>query len=171
VTSQFENHLRAVVGLPLGSTSAIGCSAMLNLIGDVPTPPKSSPSATRTCTCTASRRAQAANSDMSRFAPRHPSNLRRGSASFRRIFIALNSALMPCCGTPPRATMMAARVAASPPRMLRCKVLCPRNDNRRHVSSPRVGIPWRTSQEEAEGNRPKIKNYEDAVRRAGGERS
>ena len=34
---------------------------------------------------------------------------------------------------------------------------------------PRVGIPWRTSQEEAEGNRPKIKNYEDAVRRAGGE--
>jgi putative glutamine amidotransferase len=34
---------------------------------------------------------------------------------------------------------------------------------------PRVGIPWRTSQEEAEGNRPKIRNYEDAVRRAGGE--
>ncbi|HEY4816520.1 MAG TPA: gamma-glutamyl-gamma-aminobutyrate hydrolase family protein [Candidatus Acidoferrum sp.] len=34
---------------------------------------------------------------------------------------------------------------------------------------PRVGIPWRTSQEEAEGNLPKIKNYEDAVRRAGGE--
>jgi putative glutamine amidotransferase len=34
---------------------------------------------------------------------------------------------------------------------------------------PRVGIPWRTSQEEAEGNRHKIRNYEDAVRRAGGE--
>jgi len=34
---------------------------------------------------------------------------------------------------------------------------------------PRVGIPWRTSQEEVEGNRPKIQNYEDAVRRAGGE--
>jgi putative glutamine amidotransferase len=34
---------------------------------------------------------------------------------------------------------------------------------------PRVGIPWRTSQEEADGNYPKIKNYEDAVRRAGGE--
>jgi putative glutamine amidotransferase len=34
---------------------------------------------------------------------------------------------------------------------------------------PRVGIPWRTSQEEAEGNHPKIKSYEDAVRRAGGE--
>jgi 5-(carboxyamino)imidazole ribonucleotide synthase len=36
LTSQFENHLRAVVGLPLGSTSGLGCSAMLNLIGDVP---------------------------------------------------------------------------------------------------------------------------------------
>ena len=36
VTSQFENHLRAVVGLPLGSTNAIGWSAMLNLIGEVP---------------------------------------------------------------------------------------------------------------------------------------
>jgi 5-(carboxyamino)imidazole ribonucleotide synthase len=36
ITSQFENHLRAVVGLPLGSTQAIGCSAMLNLIGEVP---------------------------------------------------------------------------------------------------------------------------------------
>ena len=34
---------------------------------------------------------------------------------------------------------------------------------------PRVGIPWRTAQEESEGNRPKIQNYEDAVRRAGGE--
>lgn len=34
---------------------------------------------------------------------------------------------------------------------------------------PRVGIPWRTAQEESENNRPKIKNYEDAVRRAGGE--
>jgi putative glutamine amidotransferase len=34
---------------------------------------------------------------------------------------------------------------------------------------PRVGIPWRTAQEEAEGNRPKIENYEEAVRKAGGE--
>ena len=34
---------------------------------------------------------------------------------------------------------------------------------------PRVGIPWRTAQEEAENNRPKISNYEDAVRKAGGE--
>jgi 5-(carboxyamino)imidazole ribonucleotide synthase len=36
-TSQFENHLRAIVGLPLGSTRALGHSAMLNLIGKMPT--------------------------------------------------------------------------------------------------------------------------------------
>ena len=35
-TSQFENHLRAVTGLPLGSTAARGVSAMLNLIGTLP---------------------------------------------------------------------------------------------------------------------------------------
>jgi 5-(carboxyamino)imidazole ribonucleotide synthase len=35
-TSQFENHLRAVLGLPLGSTNAIGHSCMLNWIGDMP---------------------------------------------------------------------------------------------------------------------------------------
>jgi len=34
---------------------------------------------------------------------------------------------------------------------------------------PRIGIPWRTSQEEAEQNRPRIQNYENAVRQAGGE--
>ncbi|MER3444259.1 MAG: 5-(carboxyamino)imidazole ribonucleotide synthase [Meiothermus sp.] len=32
-TSQFENHLRAVLGLPLGSTRVRGHAAMLNLIG------------------------------------------------------------------------------------------------------------------------------------------
>ncbi len=36
VTSQFENHIRAVAGLPLGSTSMHGCAAMLNLIGSTP---------------------------------------------------------------------------------------------------------------------------------------
>jgi 5-(carboxyamino)imidazole ribonucleotide synthase len=36
ITSQFENHLRAVMDYPLGSTGAIGCSAMLNLIGELP---------------------------------------------------------------------------------------------------------------------------------------
>jgi 5-(carboxyamino)imidazole ribonucleotide synthase len=35
-TSQFENHLRAITGLPLGSTRPRGYSAMLNLIGHVP---------------------------------------------------------------------------------------------------------------------------------------
>jgi 5-(carboxyamino)imidazole ribonucleotide synthase len=35
-TSQFENHLRAILGLPLGSTATAGSSAMLNLIGEVP---------------------------------------------------------------------------------------------------------------------------------------
>ncbi|MCS6938573.1 MAG: 5-(carboxyamino)imidazole ribonucleotide synthase [Roseiflexaceae bacterium] len=36
VTSQFENHLRAIAGLPLGDTSARGCAAMVNLIGGLP---------------------------------------------------------------------------------------------------------------------------------------
>jgi 5-(carboxyamino)imidazole ribonucleotide synthase len=35
-TSQFENHIRAILGLPLGSTEAIGHSAMVNFIGEVP---------------------------------------------------------------------------------------------------------------------------------------
>jgi 5-(carboxyamino)imidazole ribonucleotide synthase len=35
-TSQFENHLRAILGLPLGSTATAGFSAMLNLIGEFP---------------------------------------------------------------------------------------------------------------------------------------
>lgn len=37
-TSQFENHLRAVAGLPLGSTACVGYSVLLNLIGDWPDP-------------------------------------------------------------------------------------------------------------------------------------
>jgi 5-(carboxyamino)imidazole ribonucleotide synthase len=36
VTSQFENHLRAILNLPLGSTRPRGFSAMLNLIGTLP---------------------------------------------------------------------------------------------------------------------------------------
>jgi 5-(carboxyamino)imidazole ribonucleotide synthase len=35
-TSQFENHLRAILGMPLGATTTIGFSAMLNLIGELP---------------------------------------------------------------------------------------------------------------------------------------
>ncbi|HEV2702018.1 MAG TPA: 5-(carboxyamino)imidazole ribonucleotide synthase [Steroidobacteraceae bacterium] len=36
VTSQFENHLRAILGLPLGACRATGYSAMINLIGTMP---------------------------------------------------------------------------------------------------------------------------------------
>jgi 5-(carboxyamino)imidazole ribonucleotide synthase len=36
VTSQFENHLRAIMGLPLGQTRAVGHSAMVNFIGTLP---------------------------------------------------------------------------------------------------------------------------------------
>ena len=35
-TSQFENHLRAILDLPLGATTARGFSAMINLIGRLP---------------------------------------------------------------------------------------------------------------------------------------
>jgi 5-(carboxyamino)imidazole ribonucleotide synthase len=35
-TSQFENHLRAILDLPLGSTAAVGKSAMVNFIGGLP---------------------------------------------------------------------------------------------------------------------------------------
>lgn len=37
-TSQFENHVRAVVGWPLGSTEARGPSAMVNCLGSMPDP-------------------------------------------------------------------------------------------------------------------------------------
>jgi 5-(carboxyamino)imidazole ribonucleotide synthase len=36
VTSQFENHLRAVCGMPLGSTRALGHTAMVNFLGLMP---------------------------------------------------------------------------------------------------------------------------------------
>lgn len=35
-TSQFENHVRAILGLPLGSTKTRGTAIMRNLIGSVP---------------------------------------------------------------------------------------------------------------------------------------
>lgn len=35
-TSQFENHMRAVLNLPLGDVHARGCSLMVNLVGEVP---------------------------------------------------------------------------------------------------------------------------------------
>lgn len=36
-TSQFENHLRAILDLPLGPTAAVGKTAMVNFIGGLPT--------------------------------------------------------------------------------------------------------------------------------------
>jgi 5-(carboxyamino)imidazole ribonucleotide synthase len=36
VTSQFENHVRAVLGWPLGSTEAVGESVLVNLVGEAP---------------------------------------------------------------------------------------------------------------------------------------
>lgn len=38
MTCQFENHLRAIVGLPLGATQAQGATAMLNLLGTAAAP-------------------------------------------------------------------------------------------------------------------------------------
>lgn len=35
-TSQFQNHLRAVLGLPLGDTRMVGMACMLNWIGEMP---------------------------------------------------------------------------------------------------------------------------------------
>jgi 5-(carboxyamino)imidazole ribonucleotide synthase len=36
ITSQFENHLRAICGLPLGATRALGQTAMINFLGNLP---------------------------------------------------------------------------------------------------------------------------------------
>jgi len=35
-TSQFENHLRAIIGMPLGATEMLGVAAMVNVIGAIP---------------------------------------------------------------------------------------------------------------------------------------
>ena len=36
MTSQFENHVRAILGLPLGSTEALAPAVMINLVGRSP---------------------------------------------------------------------------------------------------------------------------------------
>ena len=36
ITSQFENHMRAVVGLPLGDTDNVYPSVMVNVLGEYP---------------------------------------------------------------------------------------------------------------------------------------
>lgn len=38
ITSQFENHIRAILGWPLGACDAVGCTAMINWIGAMPNP-------------------------------------------------------------------------------------------------------------------------------------
>lgn len=35
-TSQFENHIRAILDMPLGSTNSLGHAGMVNLIGNIP---------------------------------------------------------------------------------------------------------------------------------------
>jgi putative glutamine amidotransferase len=45
-------------------------------------------------------------------------------------------------------------------------MLCPMTPA--SLNLPRIGIPWRTSEEESKQNRSKIQNYENAVREAGG---
>ena len=42
-TSQFENHLRAILDLPLGSTASTGHAGMVNLIGEIPAATLSQP--------------------------------------------------------------------------------------------------------------------------------
>ncbi len=37
-TSQFENHLRAITGMPLGPTDALGNCEMINLVSEIPDP-------------------------------------------------------------------------------------------------------------------------------------
>jgi 5-(carboxyamino)imidazole ribonucleotide synthase len=46
-TSQFENHVRAITGWPLGPTTVRGAVAMVNLIGRAPDPPPCSRSRMR----------------------------------------------------------------------------------------------------------------------------
>jgi gamma-glutamyl-gamma-aminobutyrate hydrolase PuuD len=52
----------------------------------------------------------------------------------------------------------------SPPNATILGSMTPTGPNR-----PRIGIPWRTSQEEVTGKLPKIRNYLDAIEQAGGE--
>ena len=53
VTSQFENHLRAICGLELGPTTLSAYSAMVNLIGSAPPRAPSTTPVACTFTCTA----------------------------------------------------------------------------------------------------------------------
>ena len=60
--------------------------------------------------------------------------------------------------------MLVVRLPPFPPD---ATILCSMKPNR--PNRPRIGIPWRTSQEEAEGTLLKIRRYMEAVGEAGGE--
>ena len=66
VTSQFENHLRAILGLPLGDSPRPGHSAMINLIGTMPDAAQLLRNPACTCTTTARNRVPGASSDTDR---------------------------------------------------------------------------------------------------------
>ena len=66
VTSQFENHLRAILNLPLGSTRPTGYSAMLNLIGSMPPGPPCWAGREFICTNMIKRRARGEKSGTAR---------------------------------------------------------------------------------------------------------
>src|SRR5208283_2701974 len=76
----------------------------------------------------------------------------------------------PRFSTPPRRsdprakTVFRVRLPLPWPNVTMLDSMAPIGPNR-----PRIGIPWRTSQEEAEGNLPKIRYYSEAVLAAGGE--
>ena len=62
-TSQFENHLRAILGLPLGATEATGRSVMVNLVGAVAAARRARRACpARTCTSTGRSHAPGARS-------------------------------------------------------------------------------------------------------------
>ena len=69
-TSQFENHLRAILGLPLGSTAARGEAVMVNLVGALRRSSASSPCRARTSTSTARSRGLGESSATSRSSTR-----------------------------------------------------------------------------------------------------
>ena len=68
------------------------------------------------------------------------------------------------CLTLGRRVRVVLRLPPFPPDVTILDSMTPNGPNR-----PRIGIPWRTSQEEVAENLPKMRNYMDAVQEAGGE--
>ena len=61
-TSQFTQHLLAILGRPLGATTPLGHCAMVNCIGTMPDADAVPPSPARTCTTTRNNPARTASS-------------------------------------------------------------------------------------------------------------